>query len=375
MQKSVSPERVPREALHEQHERLTTKHIHTLSFLQDIVNENKQLKARVEQLEEIHKEYELLEKMEDDHQVRIKQIQEQYINRADEINAMLAEKHKTEILQLVDEKVEIEKNAYQEITKLKADIDVLQQTNRQLLDQLGNLTDLEGENKSLKEDLENARKENEDLKLEYTKLEETSDSKVDVHHLQGLKAQNEALQQHVKELEQKKHEMEHKISRLEAEVVERSQDMDKVKLIDNLRLKLEKLHKEKTDHLTRLTVQEADIQDLTRENEQLKGSLIQLEKEKEKLVLEFRNLFYELQSLKKQLSHDHEKKTFRDYVMVKREVNMLREENAVLKQKNKLTVEKLPFLKPDRPPSGTKGSEAKDLNKKRQLALPSSGHA
>ncbi|XP_046550529.1 myosin heavy chain, clone 203-like [Haliotis rubra] len=375
MQKSVSPERVPREALHEQHERLTTKHIQTLSFVQDIVNENKQLKARVDQLEGIHKEYELLEKMEDDHQDRIKQIQEQYINRADEINAMLAEKHKTEILQLVDEKVEIEKNAYQEITTLKADIEVLQQTNRQLLEQLGPLTDLQDENKSLKKDLENAKNENENLKSEYTKLEETSDSKVDVHHLQGLKVQNEALQQHVNELEQKKHEMEHRISRLEAEVVEKSQDADKVKLIDNLRLKLEKLHKEKTDHLTRLTGHEAEIQDLTRENEQLKGSLIQLEKEKEKLVLEFRNLFYELQSLKKQLSHDQDKKTFRDFVMVKREVNMLREENAVLKQKNKLTVEKLPFLKPDRPPSGTKGTEARDINKKRQLALPSSGHA
>ncbi|XP_046329240.1 myosin heavy chain, clone 203-like [Haliotis rufescens] len=375
MQKSVSPERVPREALHEQHERLTTKHIQTLSFLQDIVNENKQLKARVEQLERIQKEYESLEEMEDDHQDRIKQIQEQYMNRADEINAMLAEKHKTEILQLVDEKVEIEKNAYQEITKLKADIEVLQQTNRELLGQLGPLTDLEEENKSLKQDLENAKKENENLKSEYTKLEEASASKVDVHHLQGLKAQNEALQQHVKELEQKKHEMEHRISRLEAEVVEKSQDADKVKLIDNLRLKLEKLHKEKADHLTRITVNEAEIQDLTRENEQLKGSLIQLEKEKEKLASEFRNVLYELQTLRKQLSHDNEKKTFRDYVMVKREVNVLREENAVLRQRNKLTVEKLPVLKPDRPQSGIKGAESRDTNKRRQLALPSSGHA
>lgn len=213
------------------------------------------------------------------------------------------------------------------------------------------------------------------MKSEYTKLEEASASKVDVHHLQGLKAQNEALQQHVKELEQKKHEMEHRISRLEAEVVEKSQDADKVKLIDNLRLKLEKLHKEKADHLTRITVNEAEIQDLTRENEQLKGSLIQLEKEKEKLASEFRNVLYELQTLRKQLSHDNEKKTFRDYVMVKREVNMLREENAVLRQRNKLTVEKLPFLKPDRPQSGIKGAESRDTNKRRQLALPSSGHA
>ena len=35
----------------EQDQRLSTKHIRTLTFLQDIVNENKQLKAKVEQLE------------------------------------------------------------------------------------------------------------------------------------------------------------------------------------------------------------------------------------------------------------------------------------------------------------------------------------
>ena len=34
-----------------QNGRLTTKHIHTLKFLQDVVNENKALKARVDELE------------------------------------------------------------------------------------------------------------------------------------------------------------------------------------------------------------------------------------------------------------------------------------------------------------------------------------
>ena len=39
------------EEVDDQNGRLTTKHIHTLKFLQDVVNENKALKARVDELE------------------------------------------------------------------------------------------------------------------------------------------------------------------------------------------------------------------------------------------------------------------------------------------------------------------------------------
>jgi len=39
------------EDVEDQNGRLTTKHIHTLKFLQDVVNENKALKARVDELE------------------------------------------------------------------------------------------------------------------------------------------------------------------------------------------------------------------------------------------------------------------------------------------------------------------------------------
>ena len=39
------------EEVEDQNGRLTTKHIHTLKFLQDVVNENKALKARVAELE------------------------------------------------------------------------------------------------------------------------------------------------------------------------------------------------------------------------------------------------------------------------------------------------------------------------------------
>jgi len=46
-----SGDRVPREKKHDVEERLTNKHIQTLQFVQEVVNENKELKSRVEELE------------------------------------------------------------------------------------------------------------------------------------------------------------------------------------------------------------------------------------------------------------------------------------------------------------------------------------
>ena len=43
--------RIPRERMFEQNERLTTKHIKTLTFLQDIGQENKELKKKLKVLE------------------------------------------------------------------------------------------------------------------------------------------------------------------------------------------------------------------------------------------------------------------------------------------------------------------------------------
>ena len=43
--------RIPRERMFEQNERLTTKHIKTLTFLQEIGHENKELKKKLKVLE------------------------------------------------------------------------------------------------------------------------------------------------------------------------------------------------------------------------------------------------------------------------------------------------------------------------------------
>ena len=51
MQNCYNTGKLSRGDVLEQDERLTTKHIQTLSFLQEIVRENKELKARIAELE------------------------------------------------------------------------------------------------------------------------------------------------------------------------------------------------------------------------------------------------------------------------------------------------------------------------------------
>jgi len=46
-----SSDRIPREELHEQDDRLQTRHIQTLQFVQEIATENKELKKKVEEYE------------------------------------------------------------------------------------------------------------------------------------------------------------------------------------------------------------------------------------------------------------------------------------------------------------------------------------
>lgn len=51
-------ERIPREKKFEVDERLANKHIQTLQFVQEVVNENKVLKKKVEELEVNHSIFE-----------------------------------------------------------------------------------------------------------------------------------------------------------------------------------------------------------------------------------------------------------------------------------------------------------------------------
>ena len=51
MQNCYNTKKIARGEAEDQDGRLTSKHIQTLSFLQEIVNENKTLKTRIEELE------------------------------------------------------------------------------------------------------------------------------------------------------------------------------------------------------------------------------------------------------------------------------------------------------------------------------------
>lgn len=51
MQNCYNSNRIPRENMHDQDERLTKKHIETLGFVKEIAEENKLLKQKIEEYE------------------------------------------------------------------------------------------------------------------------------------------------------------------------------------------------------------------------------------------------------------------------------------------------------------------------------------
>ncbi|KAI0221753.1 hypothetical protein LSAT2_026982 [Lamellibrachia satsuma] len=100
MQNCYRKGRVPQndsEVVEDQNGRLTTKHIHTLKFLQDVVNENKNLKARVDELEAQLSKCAQLHVAAEETQERVKKMKADFLRRTDEINQLLLEKHKIEV--------------------------------------------------------------------------------------------------------------------------------------------------------------------------------------------------------------------------------------------------------------------------------------
>ncbi|XP_041375284.1 paramyosin-like [Gigantopelta aegis] len=376
---SGSPERLPRELIHTQNERLTTKHIQTLSFLQDLANENKELKAKVQELEEQQSQCATLHALAENSQSRIKDIQQQYLTRSDEINSMLAEKHKQEILQLVDEKVELERNCYEEILGMKLEIQALQQENAELMCQLENVP----QSDDLAEvKLQDAEREIKRLKAEYEKLHKVSENQAtDLLQMQELITEKQTLQQRLQESSQKKDELEMRIDRLQKAVQEAESNKELVELVQRMKTKLEKLMEERESYRTQQEELIKQVHELNAENNRLKSGLIKLEQQKHMLTQELEKAYLEIHALRKQLLQCSDKQTFKDFVLIKRELNLLKDENQVLKSRTKLP--SLPMLKPDRPTSASKGAGQQQVpnkslgrngcgekNSKKQLALP-----
>ncbi|XP_074646558.1 uncharacterized protein LOC141902636 [Tubulanus polymorphus] len=317
----------------EQNERLTTKHIQTLSFLQEIVNENKQLKDRVSELEAQIAECAHIHDLAENSQDRIKEIQDQYLKRADEINEMLVEKHKVELNKINQDKLQDEQTWFQEKRQLMSEIERLEKElkagsegNKDFVSQLQMLTlkseGIEQENERMTEEIRNLEQINSTQLMEIEKLTKNNI---------GYKK----LSDEVDLLAQKNREQQLKIDKLEKQLND-CNDEEQRKLVDLLKTKLSKLHKEKLTFTEKETDFARIIDELRAEVETLKAHIGRFEADKLQLLMELEFVHGRVRDLESQLvkyQSVERDRNFKDFVAVKRTVNLLKDENDELKQK------------------------------------------
>ncbi|KAL4234861.1 hypothetical protein ACF0H5_006503 [Mactra antiquata] len=349
-------ERIPREKKHDMDERLANKHIQTLQFVQEVVNENKVLKKHIEELEAAHVNCEELHAVAESSKEKIKTVQEQYLKRADEINAMMAEKHREEMMKVVQEKLDIEKTLSGHILQLKEEMSQLETTNKELMERIQELSGSEQNVEDLVTEIEKQRQFIDELQQEVELLKtsnedlnnEKSSQFSQLQDLQSLKTQNQGLVQDLQSLAQRNLELSHKVMQLEAQLRETSNTKDQVDLIDNLKNKLAKLHKERAVANDREEYYHRQVEELKEEIEALKKKVQSAEVTKDRVLEEYYKVHTELQYLKKHQSADDNSKNFKDFVKLKREVAVLREENSELRHNKRLnggSSSSLPMLK------------------------------
>ncbi|XP_005091270.1 restin homolog [Aplysia californica] len=356
MEKGQNPSRVPRESVHEQDERLTSKHIQTLGFLQEIVNENKELKTRVIELEESLEECKDLHAFAKQSKEKIKDIQESYMARADEMNSMLAEKHRVEMMQVENEKLEIERELKEQILKMRHDIDSLNAANKDLRDTAAedeNSSEAKTKLKEVMKQMQTYKQENEELKEELEGIRSDleiiqSKRSTDMTQVRELRAENKQLSETVQEVQQKNNELEFRLDKALSDLREKADDQEQTNLIENLRDKVRQLTLDREAGVERETQMGQDLLDLSALKDELKHANAHLQRELEKLLTEYGHLLAEYERLRKRSMKEKDNKTFKDFVSLKRELRSVRHENETLKHGGKN--DGLTVLRDDPPP-------------------------
>ncbi|CAL1535276.1 unnamed protein product [Lymnaea stagnalis] len=326
--------RIPRELLHEQHERLSNKHIQTLSFLQELANENKVLKERVKLLEESLGECKDLHVFAKNSNAEIQNIKEAYVARANEIKKM-SDRHRLELMQMEETKSELERELKEQILKMHQEIEALKEANADLRE-----TAAEEKNNDRNQNVQILQKENEDLSGELESVR--SDLKIfqskkasEMSKLQDLKEENKLLKENLQENQQKANELEFRLDKALGELSEKSKNEEAATLLENLKYQIKELKLEREDRIKFVEQMKLDFRDLQDIKTEIMQANLHLQSELENLLGEYGQLSLEYDKLRKHSKMVQDNKTFKDFVLLKRELVSLKDENEVLKLKTR----------------------------------------
>ena len=154
-----------------------------------------------------------------------------------------------------------------------------------------------------------------------------------------MEAKNKDLREEINSLVQKNKELEFKISRLEKELkVGDSSGPDKDELVHTLKSRLAKTLKEKSALEDKEKEYLQITEQLRSEMAKYKKALSDSEGMRRQMQVELEMLLRELDGLKRHLAKsdkERERENFKEFVQLKRDVQLLREENEMLKNRHK----------------------------------------
>ncbi|XP_033625978.1 myosin heavy chain, striated muscle-like [Asterias rubens] len=360
----------------DQNARLTNKHIKTLSFLQDVARENKELRARLDQLEEELSQCGELHALGNDAKERIKKLQQDFNRRLDTNNRTLTQKHKDEIMQLISSKLDAETEWLNEREQLQSLNQALEEKNARLTDQLDQLKKHDLKLDVLIQQLDRTiaqvmelKTANEHLSAESTRLaNENIGLKADANQLQDCEACRERLTLELGEAHQKIKEFTFKIEHLENELESaRSFKQEKNEGNEKLKKYVARLSKEAIAYqqeIARVSESETSLRgELEEKSTELQEELV----ERDRMLAFIERLQDEIRKREVLLADSFPKKpivekseglNFREFVHLKREVNYLREENEGLRLSERMKPLALPSLKGPSP-----GGDVKEKKK------------
>ena len=180
---------------------------------------------------------------------------------------------------------------------------------------------------------------NRNLKLENLTLQEEINRLHNENHgnqstldqINTLRHQNEALTLEVQEVNQKNAELNYRIHKMEKQLAESANDQDKNTLIENLKVKIVQMQKERGIAAEREQQNDKIIKHLRSEIEGLQDALTKTENAKQKISEEYQKLLKEYEKFKKQYMMDSQHKSFKDFVDLKRQLTAVKTENEDLK--------------------------------------------
>ncbi|XP_065064893.1 golgin subfamily A member 4-like [Rhopilema esculentum] len=324
------PRRVPSDLKSVQDERLTCRHIQTLVLLQQTTDENEELKRKVQILEKEIMSCQELHQLARDSKKRIQQMKEECSTAVESSLNEMKNSHAREYGKLLDAKNQLAAASSEKQKELEMKISYLESKNMELESQLSNHLMEKRTVESLEEKLEEACSKLslvKDSKMQ-TERELASKRKLE----DGYNEEKDKYEKKISALEMKAEELSVK---LELEVSSKKKLLEQNNLLQQIekqKCQIEALLKEKQ----RIEQDFEEISSQTEENKMkmisLQYSNSMLELERDALNQSSIDLKTEVEYLKeREASHKTSCGDFNEYVSIKRELAILKEENLKLK--------------------------------------------